>query len=129
MGPYVWSIFIHLLQEGTEIAGYTPLQVMMNKIRNICAVFAAWRRKTKPVGYGGKVNYILDNLIAKNQRHDCSNELSLPLTMKRKKSFRRDFDSMLMKDCIPFIEKKFKLLKGMKTGQWQGCQWAAIKPL
>lgn len=71
----------------------------------------------------GKVNYILDNLIAENQCRPMivvMNSLYCPNYEKEEEFLAGDFDSMLMKDCIPFIEKKFRVAKGNENRAMAG---------
>lgn len=66
----------------------------------------------------GKVNYILDNLLA---GHKCQ-EMILVMNclycvneQRQQEFLSGDFDSMLVQDCIPFIEKKYRVKPGDKN--------------
>ncbi len=63
----------------------------------------------------GKVNYIMDNLLADGNCREMiivMNCLYCVNDQKNEEFLAGDFDSMLIKDCIPYIEKKFRVAEG-----------------
>jgi enterochelin esterase-like enzyme len=63
----------------------------------------------------GKVNYIIDNLLAEKKCCEMIVVMNCLYCVNDKKDeefLSGDFDSMLIKDCIPFIEKKFRVRDG-----------------
>ena len=63
----------------------------------------------------GKVNYIIDNLLAEKKCTEMivvMNCLYCVNNEKEEEFLSGDFDTMLIKDCIPFIEKKFRVSAG-----------------
>ncbi len=78
----------------------------------------------------GKMNYIMDNLLADNKCREMivvMNCLYCVNDKKEEEFLSGDFDSMLIKDCIPFIESKFRVEKdnqsramaGLSMGSYQ----------
>jgi enterochelin esterase-like enzyme len=66
----------------------------------------------------GKMNYILDNLLAEGR---CAEMIvvmnSIYAVDESAENIAGDYDSVLMKDCIPFIEKKYRVdTRGEKRG-------------
>lgn len=71
----------------------------------------------------GKANYILDNLIASGKCAEMivvMNCLYCVNGAKEEEFLSGDFDSMLMKDCIPFIERKFRVRPGNENRAMAG---------
>ncbi len=63
----------------------------------------------------GKMNYIMDNLLAEQKCCEMivvMNCLYCVDTRKEQAFLSGDFDSMLIKDCIPFIESKYRVKSG-----------------
>lgn len=63
----------------------------------------------------GKVNYILDNLLARKQCKEMivvMNCIYCNDDTRQQEFLPGDFDSMLVKDCIPFIEGKYRVKPG-----------------
>lgn len=80
----------------------------------------------------GKINYIMDNLLAEGA---CQEMLvvmnSLYCVDKRKEQafLSGDFDSMLMQDCIPFIEKSFRVSPGNKNRAMAGLSMGSYQTI
>lgn len=80
----------------------------------------------------GKMNYILDNLIAENK---CSpmlvvmNSLYCVNFLKHEEFLAGDFDTMLMQDCIPFIESKFRVKSGNENRAMAGLSMGSYQTL
>ena len=71
----------------------------------------------------GKVNYIMDNLLAENRCKEMiivMNCLYCVDDRKEAEFIAGDFDSMLMNDCIPFIESKYRVKKGNENRAMAG---------
>ena len=63
----------------------------------------------------GKANYILDNLLAEKKCKEMilvMNCLYCTDDRKEQDFLSGDFDSMLVKDCIPFIESRYRIKSG-----------------
>jgi enterochelin esterase-like enzyme len=71
----------------------------------------------------GKANYILDNLIASGKCAEMIVVMNCLYCVNREKDeefLSGDFDSMLVKDCIPFIERKFRVRPGNESRAMAG---------
>lgn len=80
----------------------------------------------------GKVNYILDNLIAEGKCKSMlvvMNSLYCVNEQKEEAFLAGDFDSMLMQDCIPFIEKKFRTAQGPENRAMAGLSMGSYQTL
>ncbi|WP_408072628.1 alpha/beta hydrolase-fold protein [Butyrivibrio sp. JL13D10] len=65
--------------------------------------------------WNGKQNYILDNLIAKKACREMIVVMNAGYSFRPDEEvifYPGDFDSELVLDCMPFIEKKYRVLKG-----------------
>lgn len=80
----------------------------------------------------GKVHYILDNLIAENQCRPMIIVMNCLYCVNHQKDedfIAGDFDSMLMRDCIPFIEKKFRVASGNENRAMAGLSMGSYQTL
>lgn len=66
----------------------------------------------------GKINYIADNLFAEGKAEEmiivlnCLYDIDYSIAFEDvEKDLTGDFDSVLTKDCMPFIENKYRILK------------------
>ncbi len=63
----------------------------------------------------GKINNIADNMLAAGECREMLIVMNCLYCVDERKNnafLAGDFDSMLMNDCIPFIEKKYRVLPG-----------------
>jgi len=63
----------------------------------------------------GKVNYIIDNLLAEKQCEEMIIVMNCLYAIDERKEvdfLAGDYDSMLIYDCIPFIESKYRVKEG-----------------
>ena len=80
----------------------------------------------------GKVNYILDNLIAEGKCREMvvvMNCLYCVDWHKEQEFLTGDFDSMLVKDCIPFIEGRYRVLAGAEHRAMAGLSMGSYQTL
>ena len=80
----------------------------------------------------GKVNYIMDNLIAAGKCREMiivMNCLYCVDWRKHEDFITGDFDSMLMKDCIPFIENRYRVLPGRENRAMAGLSMGSYQTL
>ena len=80
----------------------------------------------------GKVNYILDNLIAAGECEPMivvMNCLYCVDWRKEQAFLTGDFDSMLLKDCIPFIEGRYRVAPGAENRAMAGLSMGSYQTL
>ncbi len=80
----------------------------------------------------GKVNYIMDNLIAAGKCKEMiivMNCLYCVDWRKQEDFITGDFDSMLVKDCIPFIEERYRVLPGDENRAMAGLSMGSYQTL
>ena len=76
----------------------------------------------------GHANFILDNLIAAGKAKPMIivNENGLPPSGVNAAAFP-EFDTVIAKDLVPFIDKTFVLTRSASSARWQDCPWAAAR--
>lgn len=96
---------------------YTPPEYDLNMDKEYPVLYLQHGGGENETGWiwQGKVNYILDNLIAEGKCEEMlvvMNCLYCVDDRKKQDFLAGDFDSMLVKDCIPFIENKYRVKPG-----------------
>lgn len=80
----------------------------------------------------GKINYILDNLLAANLCEEMLVVMNSGYAFKDDELTNflpGDFDSVLMKDCIPFIEHNYRVKKDRNNRAMAGLSMGAFQTL
>ncbi len=80
----------------------------------------------------GKVNYIMDNLIAQGKCREMIVVMNCLYCVEWDhpgEFLTGDFDSMLMKDCIPFIERRFRVKPGAENRAMAGLSMGSYQTL
>lgn len=80
----------------------------------------------------GKVNYILDNLLAEKKCKEMIIVMNCLYCLDDRKEqdfLTGDFDSMLINDCIPFIESKYRVKPGDKNRAMAGLSMGSYQTI
>lgn len=79
----------------------------------------------------GKINYIMDNLLAQKQAEEMIIVMNSGYNIKEKEELilPGDFDSVLVKDCIPFIEDKYRVLTDRESRAIAGLSMGSSQAL
>ena len=79
----------------------------------------------------GKLNYILDNLIAEGKAEEMiivsNSGYATPASPDSSNAFFSDLAPLLINDCIPFIEKRFRARQGKAYRALAGLSMGAIQ--
>ncbi len=76
----------------------------------------------------GKLDMLMDNLIARGEAEEmiivCNNGYVLKETETGEFQEGR-LDHVIINDCMPYIEKKYRIRQIAESGRRPDCQWAA----
>ena len=113
---------------------YTPYGYEDNPDKNYPVLYLQHGGGETETGWiwQGKVNYILDNLIAEGKCREMivvMNCLYCVNWEKQDEFLTGDFDGMLMKDCIPFIENRYRVLEGNENRAMAGLSMGSYQTL